>query len=233
MNTKIIMVEDDPGWAASHCKKIEDELQKNDFPEPKTYWVNPHDYPEDDQLAAHIEAKAGKENWDAIIVDINLGRSGVNKAAEGIPALLLPFKIITAFRKYNRSGLALIYSGSIEEHLRDLFQAMGGDPKKPEIRVIEGHIRQVLLKEVSGFFSRDNVISDLVGDLRNAPWDLKIERKLRETPNLTVEANYLSDAVPMSFENVADSIRAGNALGNKALSVIAKHGISAIADIFG
>src|SRR5689334_22995162 len=115
MNTRVMLIDDESGWSQEKAAELTRGLDDQGFPKPEVVWLNPHNYQEDSILIQQVSEKAKSERWDAILIDTNLGRR-----SSQLPALLLPFFILEAFRGANQSAIGLIYSGTLFERLREL-----------------------------------------------------------------------------------------------------------------
>jgi hypothetical protein len=225
MNTRVILVDDNATWSKEHCTKLADDLGKNDFPEPEVHWVNPHEFPDDDELVAAVQERSENERWDAILIDVDLGRKSA-----GMPALLLPINILAAFRRTNRAALALIYSGTMRKHLQSLFSEVQDESRNADNAVIENHIRQIFADQVSGFFSRDDVIAEVIGEMRNPPLLLRVDRMLQSHAVQVVKPEE-AEFSGSTFDHLARAVRQQDVKGQRIARLVVEYGISAFLDL--
>jgi CheY-like chemotaxis protein len=233
MNTRVLVIDDSPKAKHDTCDKLEEELRKNDFSNPEAVWLNTHEFPQNDQLLAEVERLASSNRWDALLVDINLGRTEVDMVA-----LLLPFQIVEAFRQINRVAIVFIFSGTMEDHLRKIFTLLAPAAAKKEKNEVERHFRNLWHVQIKGFFRRDNIVENVVGELRHPPWMLQLEREALKIGEVPIDWITLSQGLENSsaqlvnFKELSDGLRRGDAVSKSIANHVMSYGIAAVAEIY-
>ena len=117
MNLRILVIDDEEGFLARISSQLKSGLAENPWQASvEVYPLHSDQYPDAEKLKAKVEALAF-ERWDALLVDVNL----YGQRPKGLPALMLPIDLVRAFREQNHAAIVLVFSGNIQDHLRNLF----------------------------------------------------------------------------------------------------------------
>lgn len=233
MNTRVLVIDDSPSTKTAICDVLEEALRKNQFPNPEAVWLDPHAFPQNDQLFEEVERLANSDRWDSILVDTNLGRK-----TQDLAGLLLPFKIIEAFRRGNSLAMAFIYSGTIEKHLRNLFDVVEKSAPNRVKNEIERHLRALWHHQIVGFFERDQIVDNTVGELRSPPWMLKLEREAIKIGSFPIDWTSISQGIEntnarmVNFRNLSDVMRQQGRISRDIANLVMSYGIAAISEVY-
>ena len=87
------------------------------------------------------------QRWDAFLVDVNL----YGPKPKDLSELMLPINLVRAFRTKNHSAIAIVFSGNIQDHLREIFAAQAEGEKQGVKGQVERHVRSIIAVGIVGF----------------------------------------------------------------------------------
>lgn len=234
MNLRILVIDDEEQFLASISPKLIDGLAENPWQAPvEVYPLHSDLYPNPAALIAQVVSLAA-QRWDAFLVDVNL----YGPKPKDISELMLPIDLVRAFRTKNQSAIALVFSGNIQDHLRQVFAAQAEGEMKGVKGQVERHVRSIIGLGIVDFSAKNKVADDTIGHLLRPPWLLRLEREFLQTPSLVVDASTLIRlGLPkgngrVTFAGLAELLRRPGTEGERVAQVVSEFGVAALADLY-
>lgn len=231
MTTRVLVIDDEPDGLETICDRLQRAMADHprELPNPE---VKPLDVSgmEVEQILAAVSDLA-VERWDGVLIDVTL----VDRESGDLEALLLPVKIAQIVRGANKTSILCLYSGNIQDFLRNVYEL---EKKRGEKRPIEQTLRTIIEIGVAEFLARNDAPSMVVKLLLAAPLLLRLEREVLKTPNLEIETTALpgelTRAMPnvITFASVAESLRSGDRAGDLLLELVVQHGVASVSKVF-
>ena len=159
---------------------------------------------------------------DVFAVDIQLKDTGVNNASN----LALALEVANVFRKYNRTAILFLYSGTLSKFIK-LLLAQDTTAKQ---KVAEANLRTIFQNQVAEFVSRDDLEGVVILALRDLPMPLRIEKELSSHKQRRVRGEE-SVFKGRSFQELASEVRRQSNLGRQIIEIVTKHGVAALVDL--
>ena len=215
-----ILIIDNEDVTHTHVRKLQEGVASA-FEKSEPFVKFIHVTSEDSAiLLAEVEELA-KEHWDVIMIDVNL-----YPEKEGLPPLLVPCAVIDGFRRHNKTALAFVYSGLIEQHLEKVFLLR----EEVKSKAVEQHIRSILTLGIASFSAVNRVVDDVINSLHNLPPCLLIERELLVHKSRKVRGD-VSQFADRTFAELAAEVRVQSRTGIEIVTQVTRHGVAAIVDL--
>jgi hypothetical protein len=155
--------------------------------------------------------------WDVAIIDINLHEVDLAKPDK----LHLALAIAEAFREVNRSAIVMLYSGTLEKHVKDLIS---------DGRPAEAALKRIFQAEIVGFVPRDSIIDEVYSALDAPSLLLRVDRVLTSNAALVVGPKE-SEFSGKTFLQLAASVRQQDKDGRRIAELTAEYGIACFVDL--
>jgi hypothetical protein len=231
MTTRVLVIDDEPDGLETICDRLQRAMAEHPR-ELSNAEVKPLDVSgmEPEQVLAAVRDLTA-ERWDGILIDVTL----VDRESDDLESLLLPVKIAQTFRAANKTAIVCLYSGNIQDFLRNVYEL---EKKGSEKRPIEQTLRTIIEVRIAEFLARNDAPSMAVKLLLAAPLPLHLEREVLKTPNLEIEtaalAGQLTRTMPnmITFGSVAESLRSGDQIGDLLLKLVVQHGVASVSKVF-
>jgi len=234
MTLRILVIDDEEQFLAGICSKLKNGLAENPWQAPvEVYALHSDQYPDPEKLKAEVDSLTA-QRWDALLVDVNL----YGHRPKGLPGLMLPIDLVRAFRTKNHAAIALVFSGNIQDHLRELFGEQVASEASGVKGQVERHIRSIITLGIADFSAKNKVADDAIGHLLRPPWLLRLEREFLRTPRVVIEASTLSRlGVPIeqrqvTFADIAELLRQPGTPGERVAQLACELGVTALADLY-
>lgn len=234
MSLRILVIDDEEQFLAGISSKLKSGLVDNPWQAPvEVHALHSDQYPDVEKLTDQVSLLTA-QRWDALLVDVNL----FGHRPKGLVELMLPIDLIRAFRTKNHAAIALVFSGNIQDHLRELFGERGANESNAADRQVERHVRSIISLGIAGFSQRNKVVDDVIAHLLGPPWLLRLEREFLRTPEVVIESSTLSrlglpiDQGRVTFAHMADLLRQPGASSEKIALVACELGVAALADLY-
>ena len=234
MNLRILAIDDEEQILANISQKLNDGLAENPWQSPvEVYPLHSDKFPTPYELMGQVDNLAN-ERWDALLVDVNL----YGPKPKDLSELMLPMKLVRAFRAKNQTAIALIFSGNIQDHLRDVFTAQASSESNGVKGQVERHVRSIIDLGIVSFSAKHRVVDDTIGHLLRPPWLLRLERELLRTPSLKVDSSTLARLglqagnEGATFAGLAELLRKPGTEGEVVARIAAEFGVAVLADLF-
>jgi len=210
---RVLIIDDQTPGFIDEMKR--DILGSFDRTEVTALHINPVEELEKLPLNEFISSikTTASEFWDVVIIDINLADVKQLKDDEKVQ---LPITIAQAFREKNHAATAILYSGTLSDHIENL---LSGDLPS------EAALKRIFRAEIQAFCSRRIIKDEVLSALDNPSWLLRIDRMLMKNRNLYVkpeEAKFKG----RSFEVLAKSIRLQDREGQEFVQLVTEYGVS-------
>jgi hypothetical protein len=217
--TRILAV-DDEDIKETIFAPLETQLPKllDDTVEPT--WIDPAKFDNAEELQRAIGERS-REPWDAFIVDIHLLSD-----EKDLSDFMLPVELVKSFRQNNNTALVLMYSGNIEEYVRQILSASEARKSKD----VERHLRSIIGLSILGFSARGKIVDDLINALQNPPLLLRLDKEMQKTPNAVFKTGN-KDIEGKTFSQLGDSIRMQNRAGQEVSRLVLEVGIAGLVDL--
>ena len=157
------------------------------------------------------------EFWDIVIIDIHL--HDVKLPDE--ERLHLSLLIAEVFREVNHSAIAILYSGTLEEHIKKL---LGGD--KPA----EPALKKIFRAEIAAFVPRRTIGLEVLSALDMPPSILRVDRLLMKHASCFVGVEE-SEFKGRSFAELATAVRRQDKLGRHVTELVTEFGVASLVDL--
>ena len=177
MTTRVLVIDDEEDGLATICERVARGMAEHptELPNPSVHPLNATGR-EPVELLRLVEELA-TEDWEAVLVDVTL----TDRESDDIEALLLPVQIVQAIRAANKTAIICIYSGIIQDYLRNLYTA---ELKRSEKRPVEQALRTMIEADVAEFLARTEAPGVIVNRLLAPRWALRVNAKYFERPKL-------------------------------------------------
>lgn len=216
--TRILLIDDED--RSSHVRQLKEGIERDlEMPDPEVIFIRV-DSLDSESLRAQVTEMA-KEHWDAIMIDVNLYPEN-----PGLPQILVPCQVIEGFRQQNKTAMAFIYSGLIEQHIDRIFSMKEGGKSNE----VEQHIRSIFELGISAFSAANRVVDDVINHFHRLPQSLQIERELMKHATRKVRGD-VSEFACRTFGDLAGEVRSQSKLGVRLVNEVTLHGIAAIVDL--
>ena len=233
MNLRILVIDDEEQFLTNVRVKLENGLVENPWQaRVEVHPLHSDVFSNPEALIAHVEL-LGTERWDALLVDVNL----FGEKPKTLAGLMLPIELVRVFRKQNHAAVALVFSGNIQDHLRELFQAQDTNEVNVK-RQVEKHVRSIISLGILDFSQKNRVADDAIGRLLQPPLILRLEREFLRTPSVVVETSCLAalgiaaEGEKVTFAILAGFLRHPGAQGEMVARVASEYGVAALADLY-
>jgi len=163
-----------------------------------------------------LRARAA-EFWDVVIIDIHLHE--VDLPAE--ERLHLSLHIAEVFREVNHSAIAILYSGTLEEHIKKL---LGGE------RPAEPALKKIFRAEIAAFAPRRAIGLEVLSALDMPPSILRVDRLLMKHASCFVGVEE-SEFKGKSFAELAIAVRRQDKLGARVSNLVTEFGVASLVDL--
>ncbi len=164
----------------------------------------------------HLRDRAS-EFWDAAIIDIHLHEVNLPKEER----LHLSLRIAEVFREVNHAAIAILYSGTLEEHVKKL---LGGDtPAEPALK-------KIFRAEIAAFVPRRTIGLEVLSALDRPPSLLRVDRLLTKNASCLVGVEE-SEFKGKSFAELATAVRRQNGLGRRVSDLVTEFGVASLLDL--
>jgi len=234
MKLRILVIDDEEQYLAGISSKLKAGLADNPWQAPvEVYTLHSDLYPDVEKLKEKV-GELTNERWDALLVDVNL----YGERVKGLPGLLLPIDLVRVFRGKNSAAVTLVFSGNIQNHLRDLFSEQADNMAEGVKGQVERHVRSIISLGIVDFSAKNKVADDTIGHLLRPPWLLRLEREFLRTPNVAIEASVLSrlgfsiENKRVTFADIAELLRQSDPQGERVAKVASEFGVAALADLY-
>lgn len=132
----------------------------------------------------------------------------------------------------------MVFSGNIQDHLRELFKEGDGAEARGARNQVERHIRNIIKLGIVDFSAKNKVADDTIGHLLKPPLILRLEREFLRTPDVVIEGTTLSllgintTGERITFAGIAEMLRKPGPSAAQIAQVATELGVSAFADIY-
>lgn len=234
MNLRILVIDDEEQFLTSVSSKLKNGLADNPWQVPvEVHALHSDQYPDAEELKAAVGSLTAQRG-DALLVDVNLYGS----KPKGLPGLMLPINLARAFRTRNHAAIALVFSGNIQDHLRELFGEQAANEAAGVKGQVERHVRSIITLGIADFSAKNKVADDAIGHLLRPPWLLRLEREFLRTPTVVIEASTLSRlGLPVTkeritFADIAELLRQPGTPGEQIARVASEFAVTALANLY-
>jgi hypothetical protein len=234
MSLRILVKDDEEQFLVSISSKLKSGLAENPWQVPvEVHALHSDQYPDPEKLKAEVDSLT-VQRWDALLVDVNL----YGQKPKGLPGLMLPIDLVRAFRTKNHAAIALVFSGNIQDHLRELFGEQAANEAHGVKGQVERHARSIINLGIADFSAKNKVADDAIGHLLRPPWLLRLEREFLRTPKILIETSTLTrlgvpiDQRPITFADLAEMLRQPGTTGERIAQVASELGVASLADLY-
>jgi CheY-like chemotaxis protein len=234
MSLRILVIDDEEQFLAGISSKLKSGLAENPWQaQVEVHALHSDRFPDADKLKAEVDSLT-VQRWDALLVDVNL----YGQRPKGLPGLMLPIDLVRAFRTKNHAAVALVFSGNIQDHLRELFGEQVASEASGVKGQVERHVRSIINLGIADFSAKNKVADDAIGHLLRPPWLLRLEREFLRTPTVVIELSTLSRlglAIAqerITFADIAQLLRQPGTPGERIAQVASELGVTALADLY-
>lgn len=171
-----------------------------------------------DEIAMFLEELRARatEFWDVAIIDIHLHDVKLPNEER----LHLSLRIAEVFREVNHSAITILYSGTLEEHIKKL---LGGD------RPAEPALKKIFRAEIAAFVPRRTIGLEVLSALDMPPSLLRVDRLLMKHASCVVGVGE-SEFKGKSFAELATAVRRQDKLGRHVSDLVAEFGVASLVD---